>query len=543
LPELNRTQGRDRRFKPAHVATHLAMLAMLCGTALAVLTTQASIRLLWFDEFITLYIAKLNSFREIWDALGRGVDPNPPLTHLLVMSSVRLFGESEIAVRLPALVAGLATIVALYVYLARRVPVVYAVIGVVYFMGTAGFDYSYESRSYALMLLFSIGSLLAWRGVCEGRYGNFAAILLAVTLAAGISSNYFAVLAFFPIAAGEATRMLRTRKVAWRVWIAMAVGASPLLVYWPMINYSIAQFSPYAWNRPQLAAIRNAYVQMVAVNLIPALAMLAVAGYTYVRRRRQHQPLTPVLPRHETIAVLTLLVYPFLGYALAVAGAGMVSPRFVLPVCIGFGIATAAGTFHALPESRRVTLALVGLLAISFVVREVAIGIWFYNQRLAVFRVRDRLPEADVIAVSDSLLVLPLHYYSTPRLASRMVFPIDFESIRRWKKSDSPEQNLWAGRDLFPVPTVPLNDFVEQSPNYLIVTTEGNWLIHKLAFDGSPAMPLNVPTDTKPVGGFFPLSHGEVHYFLSGQSVAQSLTPGNSTGAPNQRRKARPESR
>ena len=44
----------------------------------------SSLKLLWLDELITLHIARLGSVSAIWQALGRGADPNPPLTHLLV---------------------------------------------------------------------------------------------------------------------------------------------------------------------------------------------------------------------------------------------------------------------------------------------------------------------------------------------------------------------------------------------------------------------------------------------------------------------------
>src|SRR3569833_80645 len=91
-------------------------------------------------------------------------------------------------------------------------------------------------------------------------------------LAAGISTNYFAVLAFLPPAAGEVVRtVLRARRryrnssmqlvkrnqttrlrlmraVDVRVWIGFALAACPLLIYRPLIAHSIAQFAPYAWN-------------------------------------------------------------------------------------------------------------------------------------------------------------------------------------------------------------------------------------------------------------------------------------------------------
>ena len=506
----------------------LGVLMLLLLSYLAVTLTQASIRLLWFDEFITFYIAKLNSFHAIWNALDRGADPNPPLTHLAAMWSMHWFGENAIAFRLPSIVAGLLGITCLFLLLKRKLPVLYAAIGTLFFMGTAGMDYSYEGRSYALMLAFCISSFLCWRLAVESKHKYVAAAFTALALALGLSSNYFAVLAWFPIAGGELTYTLRTRKIRWHVVAAMVIGALPLLLYWPLIHHSIAVFSPFAWNKPHLMVIWNSYEQMAAVNLILACALIvSVAIVAYYDRRLLVRART--LSPEEITAVVLLILYPVLGYVVAKLRAGMISPRFVLPLCYGLAIASAVLGFKLFGRRAKLGVALLITCAVLFLAREGVIGYWFYQQRLAVLRVCERLPAGDTAVVSDSLLVLPLHYYARPEVASRIVFPIDFEAIRRYKGEDSPEQNLWAGRDLFPVPIVPLQDFRQGSSNYLIVTTRQNWLVQKLARDGEPPEELAIPTDTQAIGGFFPLSHGEVYFFQEGdlpeQADAHTVVP------------------
>src|SRR5215470_17958035 len=103
-----------------------ALIVSICSFALAVMAAQSANKLMWFDEFITFYIAKLGSLQAIWSALARGTDPNPPLSHWLAALSMRAFGESAFAERLPFMLAGVVGLFALYAFMRRRIPPLYA---------------------------------------------------------------------------------------------------------------------------------------------------------------------------------------------------------------------------------------------------------------------------------------------------------------------------------------------------------------------------------------------------------------------------------
>lgn len=480
----------------------------------------ALIKLLWADEFITFYIAKLNSVRAIWDALSLGADPNPPGSHLLVMWSMRLFGDSALAVRLPAILASFLGVVCLLLFLKKRVPVIYAAAGACFFMSTAAFNYSYESRSYALTLGFAMLSLVMWRASVEGKHPYWSAAGLALALGAGLSSNYFTALAFFPIAAGELVRTLDRRKIDFRIWFALAVGSLPMLAYMPLINHAIAIFGPHAWNKPTPDFLSDSYTEMVEVILWPALAIMAASVITWIYQRKTRGYARPgALPRHEMVAVVVNMAYPFIGYAIALARAGMISPRFVIPMCYGFAIAAVVAWYRMFS---RHSLAAVFLLLLCFswaITRDGVCAYDYLGQRNAFNHVHDSLPQTNTIAVSDSLLVLPLYHYSSPQVASRIVFPLDFKAIHKYKHEDSLEQNLWAGRQLFPVPIVSLQQLENDMKNYLIVTTQGNWLLQQLDADGDPATTLPIYPDTRDIRGFTPLCHGDVFMFEMGDAL------------------------
>ena len=509
-----------------------AVLAGLSCIYFGLTIALGCIKLLWLDEFITYYIAKLGSLSAIWTALGNGADPNPPLSHLLVLWSSKVFGSSAISLRIPAIFGSFAGIVALYAFLKRRVPPVYACGGVLFFMSTAAFDYSFESRSYALMLGFCALSLVAWRSTIEGNHKNLAAIGLAMSLAAGISSNYFSVLAFFPIAAGEFVRDLKSRKIEWRVWSAMALGGSILLLYLPLVNKAVATFSPYAWNKVQADVIADSYVEMVEIILWPAIGLLAVGVIAKLIRLRWRD--IAVLPLHESVAAFVLMLYPFLAYGIARIRGGMLSPRFVIPMCYGFAIAVAATAYRLFGRRAWAGLMFAALLLCWVFARESFVAKMYFDQRMAFDRVIDTLPPVSTIVVTDSLLVLPLEHYAPPQIASHIVFPVDFAAIRQYKKEDSPEQNLWHGRNgIYPVPIVPLEQLNSRTSNYLVAAPVGNWLLRKLIAEGKPARMLPIFTDTKDIQGFTPLCHGPVWFFANGNLGLTSASDNHSQPAGN----------
>ena len=515
-----------------------ALIAAVTGFAFAVLAAQSLNKLLWFDEFITFYIAKLGSLQAIWGALARGTDPNPPLSHWLASLSMRALGANAFAVRLPFMLAGVIGLFALFAFLRRRIPPLYAAAGVLFFMSTAAFDYFFEARSYALTLVFSALSLLFWQEAAEGDRPMLSSVALCVVLAAGISSNYFAVLAFFPIAAGELVRNISQRRFEWRVWIALAISGATLLLYLPLIHSAVARFSPYAWNKVDLDTAYDGYLLMVdhIVWLGAALAgariltMRCALPATASRERsflghawdivrhtifvNRRKSATYGLPWHEAVAVLFLVLYPFLGYGIARIQGGMLAPRFVLPVCYGCAIVAATSGYKLFGKWSIAGLLFLATVGTWFLAREGEVASNYYDERQAFQRVLDLLPSDQTLAVSDSLLVLPLHYYAPPEIASRIVFPVDFRAIRQYKGEDSPEENLWAGRNgIFPVPIIPLDDLLDQSSNFLIVSTDDNWLLKRLGEDGDMPRELPIFTDSRHIWAFTPLCHGPVWYF------------------------------
>src|SRR5262249_49593822 len=82
----------------------------------------ASRKLMWDDEFFTLYISRTGSYAEIVRALMTGADQHPPFFYWVTHLSFALFGINHIALRLPAIVGMWVMSVFVFCFVARRLP-------------------------------------------------------------------------------------------------------------------------------------------------------------------------------------------------------------------------------------------------------------------------------------------------------------------------------------------------------------------------------------------------------------------------------------
>ena len=474
---------------------------------LAVAFGQSAIKLLWADELITYYVAQQPGWSGIWRALAAGADPNPPLIHVLVQASTAAFGAHAWAIRLPGILCVLLAIVSMWSVLRRWVAPPFATAGVLAFMCTRGFDYSYDARSYAPLMAFAMAAFALWVRLPDGRR-RLQLVGLAAALGLGISSNYYGVLAFFPIAAGELVRTRESRKVDWGVWVAMSAGALPLLAYLSLIRHNIAEFAPHAWNRAKVSVVALSYLELVE----GVFWLVLLVGAFAIWKRRGAWPVA----RSETVAMVILLLYPLIGFLIAIGGAGMISPRCVVPVCCGFGLAAGVLARQVFGSSRRLAFGFVAFLTLWFVVRESVCAAILLEQRRTFFIVRDQVQSethSEPILISDSSLALPLHFYSDRDVRRMMFYPIDFDAIHASEADDSGEQNLWAGGSaVFNLRICGIAQLPSPRSPFLLLSRPDGWLAQLLRARGVGIrmIPDRQPGQWYGMGGVFsPMVHPE----------------------------------
>ena len=337
------------------------------------------------------------------------------------------------------------------------------------------------------------------------------------------------------------------------VWTVLSSlkDASEIVTFPPTLFPKVLRFEnyPYAWNKVSIDEVFDSYTEMVEVVLFPILVLFAVALVLFVVSRQ----LAPIcancrdrlsrrwigsvvfpdswqlpVPLHEGIAIFLLMTYPILGYVIASIRGGMLSPRFVIPVCLGFAIAGALVAFRLFNELRHAGAVMLFFVLAWFIARESVVAFSYIEQKQAFYALIDRIPQAQAsvpanapIVIPDPLLALTFQRYAPPALASRVVFPVDFPAIRTFRHDDSPEENLWTGRNfLYSMPIMPLDEFQHSAGEYLVIAANRNWLIEDLRAHRYPVQKLAIDTHDLDISGFTPLAKGTPYFFTAAGAAA-----------------------
>ncbi|HEX3561229.1 MAG TPA: glycosyltransferase family 39 protein [Solirubrobacterales bacterium] len=214
---------------------------VLVGLAVRVVLMRS----IWVDEAISIHQAHM-SLGGMLDNL-RATDRHPPLHYLILWVTVRLFGDGELAVRAPSILASAALIPVLFVtgreIFDRRTGLV-----------AAGFAtvaplivwYGQEARMYSLFMLLGAVALWAQIKVLRDGRNRYWVAYAGVTIAL-LYTHYFALIPIaiqqvvFAVAAWKRAHAgLPVRNLLigiWVTWLALLVAAAPLA------SFAAEQFS------------------------------------------------------------------------------------------------------------------------------------------------------------------------------------------------------------------------------------------------------------------------------------------------------------
>ena len=444
------------------------------------------------DELFTLYISRLPRFRDVWAALATGAEQTPPLFYAISRADIKLFGTTGLALRLPEVLAFAAMSLCVFHIVARRTSGVYGFLGMLFLFMTTAFNYAYEARAYALVLCFSALGFLCWIWAAEGRHRLLALAGLALSLAAAISSHYYAVLSLFPIGLGELARSFRRKRVDVGVWLALVLSLSPLLAFLPLIE-SARKFAPHFWSKPHWSTIVFFYDYfLLTPSAIPLLAILiaVVAARVFLRSEESSDEASILdrVPAHEMVAVLGFLLIPAVGIVLAKTAVGAFSDRYALPAVIGLCIAGAWGLYSLLEGRQAAAVGLGLLLCLFLAVKEVQTWgrvVAYRELQASSYAFLETHARGDTpIVISGPLDFAELTYEPPGDLAGRLTYLADPPLSYQYTGTDDAEKGLvemkhWAGLNVQPFHTFvasgrPCYIYVENFPD------EHKWAIPAL---------------------------------------------------------------
>lgn len=430
------------------------MLSLLSALYLIVVGLIAVRKQLENDELFTLNIARLPALADVWLALQTGAEQLPPFFYVLTRVSLSLFGESNISLRLPAILGFWVMSLCLFRFVSRRSTALYGLLAILFVLTTGAYYYAFEARPYGLVLGFSGLALVCWQSLVEGKKRLPSLIGFALSLAAAISCHYYAVLVLLPFACGEVARTLWRKRSDVLCWVAMAMSLTPLLFFWPLIR-SARSYSTAFWSQPSWGAIPGFYYFMLMSAVLPLTAMLILAAlYTIVLpddfSKGQHEAKGASLVRlnwPESAAAIGFLAIPFVAVAMAMWVTGAFTDRYALPATLGIVILLPFA-FHPLLRGRGLlTLLLMLCLTVGFVRRggmTLEDAAKRVQARESVIKMLQAGREQDLpIVCSDPHSFLVLSHYAVPEIRSRLVYLADPELSMRYLRHNSIERGMF----------------------------------------------------------------------------------------------------
>jgi mannosyltransferase len=156
---------------------------------LALCVAAALRRSLWMDELHSLFHARAGGVGQLLQGLR--ADNHPPLYFLALRACVRAFGDSALALRLPSIACGVATVVGVG-RLAQRLPGRLAPFAASPLVACSSLllTVSTEARMYSLLALCVVGTLTASLELLEQR-GARSRLALAAWVTLGLHAHYF----------------------------------------------------------------------------------------------------------------------------------------------------------------------------------------------------------------------------------------------------------------------------------------------------------------------------------------------------------------
>jgi hypothetical protein len=510
------------------------LLGLVSALYFFVVGLLASRRLLWYDELSTLAVTRRPS---LWNALTSGLEPNPPVFFAAATASVRMFGETELAARLPSMIGVWIFVICLYLFARRRVHPPFALLAALFPLATGALPYASESRPYGLLLGFTGLVLVCWQGATEGEHRGWWAVGLFLALVGALSTHFFAVLLWIPLGFAFLVRIFTRRRVD--VLVAAALVLSPLILiaYRPIIANARTLGGAF-WARPDPFLVVRFYGFLLDDALAPLVAVAAIGGLFAAWRRftlplpqgrrepeggeRTNLAPSPLagegwgggdeLPE-ELILLVTFLALPVFGVILGQLATGAFTERYALPAVAGFAVLFAFAASHWSGRKPVVATLLAVALTGGFLMNSARHYKWAVTIAAKEHRLHAQLltdaPGTDPIVATDPVQFLQMMRYAPAELTSRLIYLTDgpdpntaevglqrlakFEPIQidEYEHFQSTHSRFWLYRrlDTDELPKFP-NELITRLSDRGVPMRVSQWTNEFLLLQCNPSLPL-----------------------------------------------------
>ncbi len=482
---------RDRRFQIAGMP--LWALAFLALTAAVSLIT-AHYRLMGGDDFLELWCDKVGSIGQLVQI--QRTSPlviDPFFYHGLTFAGIRIFGVRPFFLRLPSLCGFLVMQVCLF-YFVRRIATARAAMFALAFPAITGaFGYTLQIRPYGVLLgLFGL-AMLSWQTAARRDTHRAAAlVMLALSIAAAVNSQYYGVLLMLPLGAGEAVRVWERRRLDVAMLLSMGAGMAGMVFVLPFMN-GAAQFRghykadnvPYqsitqTYNFLMLGqgafSTRTNHVLAVVLGLLIGIVVWSCIGLWRGGSVR--------LPAAEFLFLLVLAAMPVSAFLLGHFVTHAMEPRYALGAVIGMAALLAIALVPVL-ESRVAGALLLGALWVGFIWKGAVETRAERTNRTNAMEALAVSPQVEAAILSspgqrvytqdiDLVGFLAFHGANAEVLQYLgLVYSVDEEM--RWNQSETDSRIVANLKAVDHYTIVPYESVIREPGEHLFVVTHGGW--------------------------------------------------------------------
>ena len=354
---------------------------------------------------------------------------------------------------------------------------------------TSSIRYGFEARPYGLVMGFTALALLAWqRAGQEGRRRLWLGVL-ALAVAAAISSSYYAVLTGVPLVIGESVRTLERKRLDWPVWLSLALGGSVSFVYLPLVVNNVSNFTTQSFAAPAWSTIPSIYSDFLYTLPLTAWPLIVIIALCQAIRSEPNAPLKRGLTLAEVAAAGGLLLLPAVGTVTAMAATKMITARYVISAVVGVCVLFGAVSYVATRGSALAAFGILAVLSGYQVARFVPLRHLCQAREQEQTQLRPLLEgqPADLpVAVDAPLLCLEMMHYERPDITDRLYYLYDPEASAQYARIPY-RGTAWGRKDaVLPRRGAYLPEFRASHDRYLLMVTPARqgYLYKKLIAEG-----------------------------------------------------------
>jgi hypothetical protein len=456
----------------------------------------ANRRFAWYDELLTFDIARAPTLRQLFEWVHR-FENHLPIFYLLSRYSMRIFGPTKLALRLPSIIEFYLGSAAVFAYVRRRAGNTIAGLAVALVWAGDTFYYATEARPYALMFMCFACLLVSWEAAARGRYRRVTVPAVALFAIGLLLAHAFGPLSLYPILVAEALRFRSSRKPDYLLWAALLLPCVAVLAYIPMLGvYRGTIISTF--ERASLRQIYGFFYD--SMNVVRVAVFLALLALLLLPKDRGREQEPPVSTEDKAILICLLLNPVLLNLTFMVLHGGFYY-RYCITTNVAIYVAFAMLLARRLrPGQLASTVAILGVLLGAVIAHRYSRALSAHPlQPIPWARLRPDLPVVD----ASGQTFYEMNHYEAPRLLSRLYYLKDraaslrYEHTNFFQDFEAPDDMKAAG---FPIAgnVASYASFVRGHPQFLVVGAPGEWLLKLLQADGATIKSLGDFTMTAP---------------------------------------------